>query len=174
MRILLAVTNSACSLAAARAIAERPWRSGSEVRILSVVETPFIAPVSAVTGFPELPPTELVEKVESVLTGNALVAVRDAVQELMANGPSEFKISADVVNGDPATLILEQAEQWRADLIVLGSCGPVVWRKLFRRSPAIAVVKHARCSVEVVRAEPLEDHLTKVDKEVRNGIAYAC
>jgi nucleotide-binding universal stress UspA family protein len=177
MRILLAVTNSSCSIAAARAIAERPWQAGSEVRILSVVEAPLIMPVRAPVGFPELPSAELVERVESVLTTNALMAVRDAVQEFMAHGPSKLRITADVLNGDPAAQILQEAEQWRADLIVLGSCLPEGWSKFLRQSPAIAVVKHAKCSVEVVRAGPgIKDHLAKrsVNEEVPNGISYAC
>ena len=176
MRILLAVTNSSCSIAAARAIAERPWQAGSEVRILSVVDTPFIMPTRAATGFAELPPTEFVERVESVLTNNALIAIRDAVQQLMAQGPSKLKITANVVNGDPATQILKEAEQWHADLIVLGSCGPEGWRKLLRQSPAMAVVKHARCSVEVVRSEQIvEDHPAHgvVGKEVPDAVSYA-
>jgi nucleotide-binding universal stress UspA family protein len=176
MRILLAVTNSSCSIAAARAIAERPWQAGSEVRILSVVETPLIMPVRAAAGFPELPSTELVERVESVLTNNALIAVRDAVQELMAHGPRELRISANVVDGDPATGILKEAEQWGANLIVLGSCGPEGWRRLLRQGPAMAVVKHAKCSVEVVRSEPIiDDHPTAVaaGKEAPNGLSYA-
>lgn len=176
MRILLAVTNSSCSVAAARAIADRPWQAGSEVRILSVVETPLITPVRAAAGFPGLPPTELVEGVKSVLTNHALLAVRDAVQELMAHGPRELRISANVVDGDPATGILEEAERWGANLIVLGSCGPAGWRRLLRRSPAMAVVKHAKCSVEVVRPEQIIDnHPTEVaaEKEAPNGLGYA-
>jgi nucleotide-binding universal stress UspA family protein len=176
MRILLAVTNLSCSIAAARAVAERPWQAGSEVRILSVVDTPLIAPVRAAAGFSELPPTELVERVESVLTNNALIAVRDAVQELMTHGSRELRISAKVVNGDPATGILNEAEKWGANLIVLGSCGPVGWRRLLRQSPAMAVVKHAKCSVEVVRSEQIiENHPTEVaaGKEAPNGLSYA-
>jgi nucleotide-binding universal stress UspA family protein len=176
MRILLAVTNSSCSIAAARAIAERPWQAGSEVRILSVVETPVITPVRSAAGFPELPPTEFVERVKSVLTNNALIAVRDAVQELMTDGPRELRISANVVDGDPATLILNEAQKWGANLIVLGSCGPEGWRKLLRQSPAMAVVKHARCSVEVVRSEQIiQAHPTRglAEKEAPNGLSYA-
>jgi nucleotide-binding universal stress UspA family protein len=175
MRILLAVTNTSCSIAAARAIAERPWQAGSELRILSVVETPLFTPVRAAAGFPALPPRELVERVESVLTNNALIAVRDAVQELMAH-PRELRISANVVDGDPATGILEEAERWGANLIVLGSCGPVGWRRLLRRSPAMAVIKHAKCSVEVVKSEQIiDDHTTELaaGKEAPNGLGYA-
>jgi nucleotide-binding universal stress UspA family protein len=176
MRILLAVTNSSCGIAAARAIAERPWQAGSEVRIVSVVETPLLTPVRSAAGFPELPPAELVEKVESVLTNNALIAVRDAVQALMTHGPRELRLSANVVDGDPATGILEEAERWGANLIVLGSCGPVGWRRLLRQSPAMAVVKYAKCSVEVVRSEQIiESHPTEVaaGKEAPNGLSYA-
>jgi nucleotide-binding universal stress UspA family protein len=132
-------------------------------------------PVRAAAGFPELPPAELVEKVESVLTNNALIAVRDAVQELMTHG-RELRISANVVDGDPAAGILKEAEQWHANLIVLGSCGPEGWRRLLRQSPAMAVVKHARCSVEVVRSEQIiDDHPTAVaaEKEAPDGLSYA-
>jgi nucleotide-binding universal stress UspA family protein len=48
-------------------------------------------------------------------------------------------------------VILEEAERWDADLIVLGSHGYGLWQRFLLGSVSQAVVSHARCSVEVVR-----------------------
>ena len=40
MKILLAVDGSECSNVAVKEVARRPWPAGSEVKILSVAESP--------------------------------------------------------------------------------------------------------------------------------------
>jgi nucleotide-binding universal stress UspA family protein len=54
--------------------------------------------------------------------------------------------------GDPRSVIVEEAEQWPAELIVLGSHGYTGIKKWLMGSVAQSVVSHAPCSVEVVRA----------------------
>jgi len=49
---------------------------------------------------------------------------------------------------------VDQAKDWRADLIVLGSHGRSGIKRWILGSVAEAVVRHAPCSVEVARARP--------------------
>jgi nucleotide-binding universal stress UspA family protein len=51
-------------------------------------------------------------------------------------------------------VILDQAESWGADLIVLGSHGYSGWRRFLLGSVSHAVATHAHCSVEIVRQKP--------------------
>jgi len=53
--------------------------------------------------------------------------------------------------GSPTSVILDVAEAWKPDLIVVGSHGYPTWERLLLGSVSQAVVNHATCSVEVVR-----------------------
>jgi nucleotide-binding universal stress UspA family protein len=55
------------------------------------------------------------------------------------------------VAGSPKHTILEEAEAFNADLIVLGSHGRGRVERFLLGSVSLAVVTHAKCSVEVVR-----------------------
>jgi nucleotide-binding universal stress UspA family protein len=53
--------------------------------------------------------------------------------------------------GDARMLILDEAKEWKADLIVLGSHGRRGLDRLLMGSVAESVAVHAHCSVEVIR-----------------------
>lgn len=53
--------------------------------------------------------------------------------------------------GDPARVILEEAKEWGADLIVVGSRGLGAAGRLLLGSVSTSVVQHAPCDVLVVR-----------------------
>ena len=67
------------------------------------------------------------------------------------NGDKSLKISHEIIGGPPGQVIVEEAETWGADLIVMGSRGLGVWNRLLPGSVSSAVIHHAKCSVEVVR-----------------------
>ena len=60
-------------------------------------------------------------------------------------------ISTEVLFGSPDSRIVETAEQWHADLIVIGSHGYSRWERLLLGSVSDSVLHHAPCSVLVVR-----------------------
>jgi nucleotide-binding universal stress UspA family protein len=57
-----------------------------------------------------------------------------------------------VIPGSPRAVILDEAKCWDADLILVGSHGYRAWERFLMGSVSQAVVSHAKCSVEVVRA----------------------
>lgn len=59
--------------------------------------------------------------------------------------------SETVKDGDPASVIINEAEQWGADSIFVGTKNLHGLQHLLRGSVASAVAAHAQCSVEVVR-----------------------
>ncbi len=59
---------------------------------------------------------------------------------------------AMLLKGDAAELILEKAAELHADMIVMGSCGHGLLRKVLVGSVAEAVLRKARCSVLIVPA----------------------
>jgi nucleotide-binding universal stress UspA family protein len=48
-------------------------------------------------------------------------------------------------------VILDEAEKWKADVIVLGSHGRSGFDRMVMGSVSESVALHARCSVEVIR-----------------------
>jgi len=50
-------------------------------------------------------------------------------------------------------VILEEASDWKTDLIVIGSRGTAVLERLLTGSVSHYVVDHATCPVEVVHAK---------------------
>jgi len=62
-----------------------------------------------------------------------------------------FVVDTALENGDARSTIVDSAAQWGADLIVIGSHGHKGWERLLLGSVAESVVRHATCSVLVVR-----------------------
>jgi nucleotide-binding universal stress UspA family protein len=62
-----------------------------------------------------------------------------------------FKTETLLREGDVRETILDTAQEWKADLIVMGSHSHRGARRFLLGSVAESVVRHAPCSVEVVR-----------------------
>jgi nucleotide-binding universal stress UspA family protein len=60
-------------------------------------------------------------------------------------------ISIQVVKGKPAQMLVEIADERKADMIVVGSHGRGFWGRALLGSVSDAVVHHAGCSVLVIR-----------------------
>jgi nucleotide-binding universal stress UspA family protein len=56
-----------------------------------------------------------------------------------------------VMRGDAKSAILDDAKSWGADLIVMGSHGRRGLERFLVGSVSEAVLRHAHCSVEIVR-----------------------
>jgi universal stress protein A len=76
---------------------------------------------------------ELVERVERVLS------------------KAGYKTQTAVEEGDPKSKIIDQATQWNAELIVVGSHGRKGVSRFLMGSVAEALSRHAPCSIEIVR-----------------------
>ena len=79
---------------------------------------------------------------------------KESVETIRASFPDQAVCVTGLVElGRPAQLIVEAADTWDADLIVVGSHGHGFWGRLALGSVSDAVVHHAKCSVVVVKAE---------------------
>lgn len=136
MKLLLAVDGSTHSLTAVRRVAERPWPEGSEVKIIYVVEPPPVPSYDEhLTG--------RLEEARRILDG--------AASEIRSGG-NGLRISTEMMEGSPKEQLLNEAEDWGADLIVVGSHGYNGLQRFLLGSVSQAVALHARCSVEIARA----------------------
>ncbi len=146
MRILLAVDGSPCSQAAVDEVALRPWPSNSELRIVSA----FQIPLSPTPEAWAIPP-EYYDEMERAVREQTQKVVDLASARLKKALGQSVNVTGQVLPGSPQSVILEEAERWRADLIVVGSHGYGTWHRLLLGSVSQAAVLHAKCSVEVVR-----------------------
>ena len=142
MKILLATDGSPCSETAVKNFTERPWPTGSEVEVFSVVEPPIDATPEA-----NYLAADYFQEAES----RAEAAVQAATAELTKKDQQTLKITTKVVGGSPKRAIVDEAQTWGADLIVLGSHGHRGIRRFLLGSVSDAVSLHAPCSVEIVR-----------------------
>ena len=65
--------------------------------------------------------------------------------------PSGLSVETVARDGDPRSVIVDEAKELSADLIIVGSHGYTGLKRWLPGSVARAVVSHAPCSVEVVR-----------------------
>ena len=146
MKILLAVDGSSHSQEAVDEVSRRPWPSRSTVRVLSVIQ-PYTPPA---TEFVLAGAT--LEDIRRLQTADAEHLTARAADAVNAAG-----ITADtaVREGDPRSAIVDEADEWGADLIVVGSHGRTGVKRWLLGSVAGAIVSHAPCSVEVVRRREL-------------------
>jgi len=143
MKILVAIDDSEFSKAAVQSVVTRTWPPGTEVRTLHVVEPPSLLLGREMTGYdPEF------ETVWKALRDQAKVLVTKANDVLRKSGLNATTV---LIEGDPKSQIIDVAKEWPADLIVLGSHGRKGLSRFLMGSVSEAVVRHAHCSVEIVR-----------------------
>lgn len=143
MRILLAVDDSTHSQCATEAVRSRPWPSGSTVRVVSVFRSALpVDPLTWTTqalGYESY--AEAAKKQATATVERAAAILRQA----------DVAVETKVEDGDTRTVIVDEAEKWNADLIVVGSHGLGRVRRLLLGSVAQYLATHAPCSIEIVR-----------------------
>lgn len=146
MKILIATDGSEFSrLAAEKAGVLAAGMAKAEIRIISAYEMPgpiAAVPLVAVPAYTQ----EIVDGL-AAMAENIASETQKTITKLLPNA----SLSTTTVCGKPAFAILDEAEEWGADLIVVGSHGNGFWTRALLGSVSDAVVHHAKCSVLVVR-----------------------
>lgn len=150
MKILIATGGSDYSFMAIEKACEMVIKpESSEIRIISVYQ-------DLISSSPE--PLEIsseqideIENIGRVKSTEYVLAAEEIIKRHFPN--DELHISLKAVKGIAKKVILEEAESWNADLIVLGSLGHNFFSRMFLGSVSEAVAKHAECSVLIVRGK---------------------
>jgi nucleotide-binding universal stress UspA family protein len=144
MKVLLAVDGSKEGGSPIQELLRRAWPPGTQVRVISVVHpVPLVADPVLVIAASHM---ESLKEEEQ----RAARAVADAAAEISEAAP-QLDVSTVILEGSPKKLIVEEAERWGADLILVGSHGHGPMGRFLLGSVAHAVTLYAPCSVEVVR-----------------------
>lgn len=145
VRLLLALDGSRGSQKALEQIAARNWPAKSEVLVVTVDQPLELTVVGSLA-----PPLR-----RSVVSFNKAEHKRlqrfvdAAARKLKSAG---LRAMADAREGDPKKVLVQIAEDWRADCIFVGATGLTDrLGKFLIGSTAAAVAARAHCSVEVVR-----------------------
>jgi len=146
MKILLAVDGSEPSLAAVEEAARTPWPDGSIVRIVSITDIPFPTQQWAMPM-----PTSSYEEWERIFEERSVENTAQAMARFGEIAGARTEVTAKTLKGDPKIAILDEAERWGADLIVVGTHGYNALERLWLGSVSRAVASHAKCSVEIAR-----------------------
>lgn len=136
MKVLVAIDDSGASQYVIAEVAARPWPAGTVLCVQCVVD---------MWTYAESP--ELVE--EAKVQAKSLVS--SATCELSRSG---YEVASEIQAGVPKKAIVEYANDWGADLIMVGHhrSKPVI--RFLLGSVARAVLRTAHCSVEIVRPSP--------------------
>ena len=147
MKILLAVDGSAGSEAAVQALVSHVRPDHTEVRVLHAVDWLTELPDSYRFGEGPTYARDILERRNSSFERSRALVARVAGQ-LQAAG---FTTSTATPDADARHAIVEAATEWPADLIVMGSHGRRGFDRFVLGSVAESVMRHAPCSVQIVR-----------------------
>jgi nucleotide-binding universal stress UspA family protein len=142
MRVLIALSATEQSREIVREAAERPWPANSKFLLLHVLD-PF-------------PFTRLPASLE-----RAKQATRKEL-ETAAEEPRKagWTVETNVILGRARQAVTKAAIVWKADLVLVGTHGGGALQRTFLGSTARAVLRHAHCSVEIVRASERQEKRT--------------
>lgn len=134
MRVVIASDGSSTSEEALRLVGSLPFPAGSEIQVVTVLEPAnWLAPASLLTSAQEW-------------------ATRAGEFALQTLGRPGIQVERAAPTGSPPHEILKAAEQFRADLLVVGPRGHTGLGRFLLGSVARNVAKHAACPVLVAHA----------------------
>ena len=146
MKILIATEGSQNGKEMVKKVSARSFASNTKMRIISAYEKishkMFIHPIAA--------SSEYYTEIDKHSLKVAENAVESAAVVLKKN-KSKFSITTAVVEGSPKEAILEAAEAFGANWIIVGSHGYGAVERFLLGSVSQSVALHAKCSVEIVR-----------------------
>jgi nucleotide-binding universal stress UspA family protein len=138
MKVLVAYDGSECADAALDDLRMAGLPTDAKIKVLSVVEN-------------WLPPPSGLEILEHIDRDQEYLALaRRGGTRLVSMEPG-WDVKSESGAGAPATVIIEKADEWGADLIVVGSHGHTALGRFFFGSVSQKVLSEARRSVRVAR-----------------------
>lgn len=147
MKVLIATDGSEYGTAAVETAANHLWFKGSELKVISVFDPPV-----PMGGELYMIDTKVYEDASKAAENAAYKYVEDAAAMIGqgVNGDN-VTVTTGVLTGAPHRRIVEEAEEWGADLILIGSHGYSRWERVLLGSVSQNVAQHAKCSVWIVR-----------------------
>ena len=145
MRILIAVGRAVDCADPVLSVSSFPWPSDALFTVLTVSEA------VRVPAMAELVPEAVdISDIQGEADASAERIASSSAAMLQERGLQAVGVAK---RGDPKSTIVDYAKDWDADLIVVGSCEKSRIEKWMLGSVSASVVKHASCSVLVVKPD---------------------
>ncbi|HEU0184074.1 MAG TPA: universal stress protein [Blastocatellia bacterium] len=138
MKILVAYDGSECADAALDDLRRAGLPADSRVKVLSVLES-------------WMPPPSGLEIVEHVDGDQEYLSLARRAGLRLVSMESVWDVETETGAGSPATVIIKRADEWDADLIVVGSHGRSALGRFFFGSVSQKVLRESGRSVRVAR-----------------------
>jgi nucleotide-binding universal stress UspA family protein len=146
MRVLIAVEDELFARAIVDFVSAHGWRPDTQMKVLYVVERPFAGDeITAIYG------AEL--QAEMLKYGREFGdrLVQQVQQWLQDRIDKAIPLETSVIVGKPHHAIVYTAQEWPADMIVMGSHGRHGLSKFLLGSVSMAVLSQAPCTAVIVR-----------------------
>lgn len=137
LKVLVATDGSSFADAAIDYAANWYWPANTEFRVINIIE-----PLSSLG-----PPTTHYKMASELLSASEDLVLKAALKLRNKN----WKVSNHVRGGFAAEEIINEAKEWEADLIIVGTHGRKGVSRFLLGSVAESVAAHAPCSVTVVK-----------------------
>jgi nucleotide-binding universal stress UspA family protein len=146
LRIVLGYDGSDDAKAGLQSLLKRSFASGTKVHVVSAMDLRMVTALGFLSGFAE----EMLDLTRDDDHAIVQKLVDGAVAQLNAKG---FDASGSVEEGDPKKVLVSHAEEWQADLIMVGAHGTTRTERFMMGSVSSAITSRAHCSVEVIRPQ---------------------
>lgn len=170
MRVLIAVDDSEYSMAVMESVKQRSWPFDTEFILLTVAEVSAAAMAAARSQ-------EELEHLNSLRAEQAAweTGLRERVQLLsedFINACPDHKITPIVDRGDIVSRILNDAQEFRAEYIIVGAHPRTSHDRAVLGSVSLNVQASASCPIEIIKCPGLHEWMKNADardhQKVRN------
>jgi nucleotide-binding universal stress UspA family protein len=151
MKILLAVDGSTSSDRASSLVANLAWPTGSTIEVVTVY--PGTAAIFDMPGV--VVAADVVQDTEDAMEAEATRLVIKVARRFAA---PDLSVQTQVLRGRAAAALLDQASEFKADLIVVGNRGRGPFESAVLGSVSAEVVDHSQVPVLVAR----RDHIARI------------
>ena len=148
MKILFATDGARQSEAAIEMLKHFRLGMGDEIKVISVIDMAVPMAVDIYGGY--LPDTTEFEKTARENATKILDTTSESIQNFFNDPP--LNVETEVLFGSPESRIVEAADEFKPDLVVVGSHGYNTWERLILGSVSDSVAHHVPCSVLIVRS----------------------
>ena len=148
MKILFATDGAKQSEAAIEMLKHFQLGEGDEIKVVSVIDMAVPMAVDIYGGY--LPDTSEFEKTAKENATKILETAAASLRDHFNDPP--LNVATEVLFGSPESRIVEASEEFKPNLVVVGSHGYSTWERLILGSVSDSVAHHVPCSVLIVRS----------------------